>query len=103
MKSKAHSYNLYIEKAAYISLAICLVALCAYGLLIRAIMVNASVHESTTRSISEASSRLGELEFEYINLKQSVTLDKARELGFVNAEKPIFVTAEKAGVSMQIR
>lgn len=104
MKTKAQKYNLYIERAGYIAFAICLVALCAYGLLMRAMFVNAAVNDSLQKSMSDASSRLGELEFEYISLKQSVTLDKAVELGFVEPKQTVFVTdSGDSEVSINVR
>jgi len=104
MKTKSINYYLYIERASYIAAIICVLAVCAYGLMIRAIMVNASSHQSLSRSMSEASSKLGELEFEYITLKQAVTIKRATELGFSEAKNPTFVKAYgDSGVSMTTR
>jgi len=59
--------------------------------MIGTIMKNAGEYTSISQSISKTTSDLAELEFEYISLKQSVTLERAIELGFVNVAEPEFV------------
>ena len=46
------------------------------------------------------SSRLSELEFDYIALQHNVTLEHAHTLGFVDAASPIFISRDPGGLTL---
>ncbi|PIR37899.1 MAG: hypothetical protein COV34_02310 [Candidatus Zambryskibacteria bacterium CG10_big_fil_rev_8_21_14_0_10_42_12] len=45
--------------------------------------------------IREQSSRLGELEAEYMALKKTLSIEEAYELGFVSATQPTYLASEQ--------
>ncbi len=63
-----------------------------YFYAINAIARNTALRENMQAHLSDAGSRIGALEFSYVALKNAVTYDKARELGFKEAANPVFVT-----------
>jgi hypothetical protein len=72
----------------------CLVVMFIYASLLASTMFYATETMSYNRQVAEANGSLSNLEFEYISLKQSVTMAKAEELGFTEVKKPIFVRAD---------
>lgn len=101
---KAHTMKI-IQMQHMIARALmgaCGVAILAYAVLLASTMFFATETTSYHRQIAEATGSLSEMEFEYITLKQSVTLGKAYELGFQDVEKPVFVRADQA-VAVSLR
>lgn len=79
----------------------CVLAMFIYASLLASTMFFAKETMSYSSQVAEASGSLSNLEFEYISLKQSVTMTKAEELGFAEVKKPIFIRADQAvAVSM---
>lgn len=79
----------------------CIVAVVIYASLLASTMFYATETTSYNRQIAETTGSLSELEFEYISLKQSVTIAKAKELGFEEVKTPVFVRADNTvAVSM---
>ncbi len=82
----------------------CAVTALIYISLLGGTMFYATEANSFNRQIAEITGSLSKLEFEYINLKQSVTLGKAKELGFHEVQTTIFVRADEVNsVSMNTR
>lgn len=52
----------------------------------------AADHEGLEREYSHVVSRVGDLEFSYISLQKTVTIEKAAELGMQEVEGKIFVS-----------
>ncbi len=75
-------------------IAACVAVILLYAGLLASTMFYATETTSYNRQITEATGSLSELEFEYINLKQSVTVAKAHELGFQEVTSPVFVRAD---------
>jgi hypothetical protein len=75
-------------------IAACIATVVVYAALLASTMFYATETTSFNRQIADATGSLSELEFEYINLKQSVTIAKAKELGFEEVKNPIFVRAD---------
>jgi hypothetical protein len=64
--------------------------------------VNATAHHVAERAALEReaanlSAEIATLEFEAIALKNDITIEVARSYGFTEVEKPLYVSAEKAG------
>lgn len=72
----------------------CVACVTIYATLLFSTMFYATETTSFNRQIVEINGTLSELEFEYISLKQSVTLAKARELGFKEIKTPVFVRSD---------
>lgn len=85
--------NIYTNQENIVKTLIVLscMCVCVYGAMIGLIMKNAGEYTGIAQSISKTTSDLAELEFEYITLKQSVTLERAEELGFSKVSEPQFV------------
>jgi len=65
---------------ALLVLVLCLSVL--YGVFVRETVVNVVEREETEALIAELVSEIGELEFEYIEEKNTINIDLAYELGF---------------------
>ncbi len=76
-------------------MTLCACALIFYIANLGYMMKNASDNSQFARSISTITSSLAESEFQYIALKQSVTLEKAGEMGFVEVKKPQFIGLDR--------
>jgi predicted ATPase len=72
----------------------CLVVMFIYAALLASTMFYATETMSYNRQVAEANGSLSNFEFEYISLKQSVTMAKAEELGFTEVKNPTFVRAD---------
>ena len=57
-----------------------------------AIARNTALRENLEAHLSDAGSRIGALEFSYIELRNGVTREKAGELGFNEVKSPLYVT-----------
>lgn len=83
--------HIYQEQVCKTLIAFTIASLMAYVVCLGLIMYNASIHTTLTQEIGKTTGSLAELEFDYITLKQSVTLEKAYEFGFVEIKNPYFV------------
>lgn len=82
------------------------IGLFSYGYLVRASIVNIVERQSSEKELIDLSSRVLNLESEYIKVKNTVTLDTARDLGFTSAASQKFVTKSKnssASLSVNLR
>ncbi|HEY4512012.1 MAG TPA: hypothetical protein VJH55_04205 [Candidatus Paceibacterota bacterium] len=81
------------ENVIVYALLFCLLSLGAlYGFLVQGAIVNVVLREDAQKVISTMTSELGALETKYIATKNTVTLELAREKGFVDAESTTFIT-----------
>lgn len=65
-----------------------------YAYLVVGIIFNGSTIEYIERKISQESSELSDLESRYIALKNSISIDVAHNLGFVEAPDPIYLARD---------
>ena len=63
-----------------------------YGFLVRGAIVNIVARQDVESEISLLNSKILDLESEYIQIKNSITLEKAHDLGFVTVSAQKFVT-----------
>lgn len=91
IKSKAIAVS--EERATYWLLVVAIVS----SFVIYSILVNKTIHNVVGRQeldieMSALTSRLSELEFEYISMQNELTIDKAYALGFKEVSAPKFVS-----------
>jgi len=63
-----------------------------YGYLIKKTVLNVVERGRAEQALNTLGSKVGELEFQYIALKNKVNLDLAYTLGFKNVEKSAFIS-----------
>lgn len=68
-----------------------------YGYFVNVTIFNVADRSKIESNITQLSSSLGEMEFEYLSLKGAVTIEKAYELGFHNVESTHFVSRDVTG------
>lgn len=67
----------------------------AYGYMVNQTVWNAFNRDQAEEQIVALSSKLGDLEFQYMSLSNNVSIEKAYELGFQNASgKTLFASRE---------
>lgn len=80
------------KKAFWSLVSLSLLALSFYIYAINATAHHIAVRENLEREVSELRAELGVLEFASISLKNAVTMERAVELGFQEAKRPLFVS-----------
>jgi TolA-binding protein len=88
------------EKASYWMLVGILVS----SFVLYAYLVNVTVHnvvrwQGLQTQISSLNMKLSQLEFQYISMKNDVTLDKAHALGFRDVSEPAYLSMQTAKAS----
>ena len=84
-----------------------LISLSAFSLIAYIYAINATAHhiavrENLEEKVSNIESELGSLEFAYIDLKNNVSIDTARELGFKEVSKPLYVSRQAQAGSLTL-
>lgn len=99
--SKESSYWQRINtKITFYILAIILVVLSAlYMFLMNRTVMNVVERENIERQIADKSSSLAEIEFSYISSKNTVTLEKAHEIGFIDAVPSTYIARKDSPVA----
>ena len=90
-KTRAITYD---DKKKVFWALLCLIAVSSavYFYAISTTIVHTSARERVEREVTELTARQGETEFGYIELKNRIGLEKARELGFHEVKKPLYVS-----------
>lgn len=92
------------RKGIFWSAVCCLVVLCGmYMYLINATVLNVVAREKYENQIADLSSKVGDLEFKNIALKNSITIDKATLLGFVETTDVTFISRDSRNLSYNSR
>jgi hypothetical protein len=97
MQSRSHAlrlpfwHTLSTRTLFFILSAILITIFGYYVYLVNKTVANVVVRERTEGDIAALSSSIGELEFKYIGLKNSVTLDLAYSKGFAAASPVAFI------------
>lgn len=84
-----------------------LITLSAFSLLAYVYAINATAHhiavrENLEEKVSNIESDLGALEFAYIDLKNNVTIDTARQFGFKEVKEPLYVSRQNNAGSLTL-
>ncbi len=106
MKTKAHALSLNKLQAlntkvlffAALALLVSLFALYVY--LVNRTVMNVVAREQTGRTVATLSTSIGGLEFKYITLKDSITLDLAHEKGFMDFSPTTFLAQQKPAATL---
>ncbi|TSC62492.1 MAG: hypothetical protein G01um101448_607 [Parcubacteria group bacterium Gr01-1014_48] len=90
------------RKVFFLLAAILLCLFAVYGFLLNATIVRVVAREAAIGFISELDVQLGELEFSYISLQNTIDLNMAYNRNFVDAPSPIFISRESSGRSLSL-
>ncbi len=95
MKSKIKAIS-YEDRARtfWFLASVCLISLGAYVYAVNATAHHVAMRAELEREAVELHTELAELEFQYIKLKNEVTIDVARELGFTEVQNPLYIARE---------
>ncbi|MFA5651890.1 MAG: hypothetical protein WC933_00820 [Candidatus Paceibacterota bacterium] len=76
----------------------------SYGFLLTSIMMHSSLKENMGKEIISFGSEVNSLEFQYLNIKNSITLDLAKSKGFVSvsADKFALIDSTQKNLSLSI-
>ena len=103
MKTYAQKFDNY-EKAIFWSGLFCVsLLLVLYGYFLNSAIHNVVNREKAENKVAEISSKIGELEYQYIALKNGITSDLAYSLGFETLSNPTFIAvrAPTKGLSLK--
>ena len=89
--AKTLSYDHRI-RTFWILSSVALVSLVLYVYAINATTHNIAVRQNLEREITRLTAEEGSLEFAYIELRNKITLDTARQYGFAEVSTPIYVS-----------
>lgn len=107
MKYVVENIHTYIERYQKILFYVSLVLLVCFAILY-AFFVNETVTNIVERKevqtqITELNSELSELEFAYIKHQNSITLDYAHKIGFIEVEPTQYVVKGETGPTLSLR
>jgi len=92
MRERIQSIHNPERKVFAIFIVLALLLCAAYGYFLHRAISNVMARENTLKEVASLDIRLNELEFSYIALQNSVSLEDAYERGFVDIEAPVFVS-----------
>jgi len=81
-------------------IGLCVLSSIFYIYAINKVVRNVVKLQATETQLSQITSEVGEMEFTYINQKNSITFDKATELGFAFAEPSRFISRKTNAVAL---
>jgi hypothetical protein len=84
------------ERAFWFLVGVSVLSLFIYFYAINAMARNTALRSHLEAHLADANSRLGTLEFAYIDLENSVTAEVASAYGFKEVRKPLYVTRNAA-------
>jgi hypothetical protein len=79
------------EKISKILIGSFIVLILSYVYVVGSITFNVAARKNISEEQKILSSHIGELEVQYLNLANQITLEKAKSYGFVETKDPIFV------------
>ena len=106
MKTKAYTttlkklQSLNTKVLFFFILALLLSVFGTYVYLVNKTIMNVVAREQTIKTVSSLSSTIGGLEFKYITLKNSVTLDLAHSKGFQDFSPTTFLAEQKPAATI---
>lgn len=80
------------RKTFWVLSSISIFSLFIYFYAVNAIARNTAIRGNLEAHLADANSRIGALEFTYIELKNNITKEKAGEFGFNEVKSPMYVT-----------
>lgn len=80
--------------------ALSLLSLLVYVYAINSTARNVAERQRLEREVAELSAELGSLEFAYIERRNAITLEMARELGFSEVKSPLYVSRDSGAEAL---
>lgn len=74
----------------------------SYGYLVKASIINIVDRQEMNKEISILSSKVVSLESEYVKVKNNITVESAKSLGFVSASSQKFVTKTDSALGLSV-
>ncbi|OHA92069.1 MAG: hypothetical protein A3J09_01055 [Candidatus Zambryskibacteria bacterium RIFCSPLOWO2_02_FULL_51_21] len=84
------------QRTFWVLAGISIFSLFIYFYAVNAIARNTALRSNLEAHLSDAGSRIGALEFSYIELRNGITKEKAGELGFSEVKSPLYVSRNAA-------
>jgi hypothetical protein len=93
---------LYLNRLTLLLTCVCAVSVLLYGVFLLEAVAHAASQTSAERKIQDLEATLGDLEAQYLAKSQSLTKEKALELGFVMPKEvtTVFATAAASALSL---
>jgi hypothetical protein len=90
------------KKMFFVLFSVFVFFLISYGVLVNSTIMNAVAKQQMEKDMITLNSEVNAMEFEYINMKNSITMDFAKSLGFVSVsgEHIAVITPTKSTLSI---
>jgi hypothetical protein len=92
----AIQYQPLVSRFAFVLACLCAVSVLLYSIFLLEAVAHAASQTTAQRQIREISAHLGDLEAQYLNRSQTLTLERAEALGYVLPTSVSTVFAEAA-------
>lgn len=92
------------KKAFWILFSVFVFFIMSYGFLLNSTMMNAVSKQNIGKEMISLGSEVNSLEFQYLNLKNSITLDLVKSKGFISlsSEKFAVIDSSQKNLSLSI-
>ena len=97
----AHT-NISIRHILFVLLATAAFCVFLYVYLLASTTVNVTMRKTLQNDSRELQSKIADLEAEYMVARSALTLEKAKEYGFAEADKQVFVYRHKTSESLAL-
>jgi len=93
----------YLSRISVLLACVCAAAVLLYGIFLLEAVAHAASQTNAQRRIGQLQAQLGDLEAQYLSYSQSLTPQKAAELGFVTPTEVTTVFATAATQALSLR
>ena len=102
IKTIALESELYINRTSVLLACVCAVSVLLYGIFLLEAVAHAASQTAAQRRIGQLSVQLGDLEAQYLAYSQSLTEQRASQLGFIAPKEvsTVFATAATQALSL---
>jgi hypothetical protein len=104
IKNKIDSIGIREKKIFWVLFSVFAFLLFSYGFLVNSTMMNAVSMQKMEKEMVALNSDVNSMEFDYLNIKNKITMDYANSLGFVSVSYDKFasVSSDKYSLSLSI-
>ena len=95
--------HVYCQRIFAILIVSIVIAMFGYVFLLQKAIINVVDREQVSKQVSSISMKIGALEEKYLSLKNTVTLELAREKGLTDAKNISYISSEKSLTAVAIR
>jgi hypothetical protein len=96
-------YHLYVRRAVAALVALIVLSAFAYGFFLLEAVSHAASQASARREVAQLSSKVGQLQSQYLSATKALTPDLARSLGFVAPVHLATVYASADNLSLSLK